>query len=166
MLKICRRIRPVSGYGGVGILEALDVMAQMRFEPAVTPIAERFPGLEVEALPGHLKFLDKGIKGINWLTILGERWVEAAGGLDCLRAQLDDRTFPFYRYDGGLMIQAGPKPQIGDVRTNRWPTHYIALAKVLKKIQIQDHWSFHHGGPGRRMHKKESLAWLFRFDGK
>lgn len=25
------------------------------------------------------------------------------------------------------MIQAGPKPQIGDVTMNRWSQHYVAL---------------------------------------
>jgi hypothetical protein len=57
------------------------------------------------------------------------------------------------------------KPQIGDVKAGRWPQHYVTLAKVLKKIQIKDHYPFHFGGPGRLDHAA-SLAWLFRFDGK
>jgi hypothetical protein len=66
------------------------------------------------------------------------------------------------------MIQAGPKPQIGDVTTNRWPQHYVTLAKVLKPIQIKEHYGFHVGdGRGsRRMYSEASEAWLFRFDGK
>ena len=36
------------------------------------------------------------------------------------------------------MIQAGPKPQIGDVTLNRWPQHYVTLAKVLKRVP-QEH---------------------------
>ena len=45
------------------------------------------------------------------------------------------------------------------------PKHYVTLAKVLKKIQIKDHYPFHFGGPGR-MNQEASKAWLFRFDGK
>src|SRR6185369_11121261 len=104
----------------------------------VRQIGERFPGLEVESAACHCNHLNTGIKGINWLTILGQRWIEAAGGLDYLRARLDD-NFTFHQFEGGLMIQAGQKPQIGDVRANRWPKHYVTLAKVLKKIQIKEH---------------------------
>jgi hypothetical protein len=67
------------------------------------------------------------------------------------------------------MIQAGPKPQIGDITTNRWPQHYVTLAKVLKPIQIKVHGEFHRGDPSgvqKRMDHEASLAWLFRFDGK
>lgn len=164
VLDLCKRIKPLSGYGGIGILEALDLATRDRFQPAVRPVAERFPGVEIENRTAHTTWLKDGIKGVNWLTILGDRWVQAAGGLEYLRMRLDD-NFTFYPYDGGLMIQAGYKPQIGDARANLWPKHYVTLAKVLKKIQISDHRPFHLGGPGR-MDQEASMAWLFRFDGK
>jgi Protein of unknown function (DUF3396) len=162
--KICQRIKPVSGYGGVGILHPLDIRAGNRVASMVRPLAERFPGLEINAPIEEALSVTEGIKGVNWLTILGERWIEAAGGHDYLRARLDD-NFSFHRYDGGLMIQAGPKPQIGDAEANRWPKHYVTLAKVLKKIQVTEHWAFHWGGPGTMDHDA-TLAWIFRFDGK
>ena len=164
VLRICQRIKPVSGYGGVGILQPLDIRASHRVQSMVQPLADRFPGLEINEPGATALSVPKGIKGINWLTILGERWLDAAGGLDYLRVRLDD-NFTFHRYDGGLMIQAGPKPQIGDAEANRWPRHYVTLAKVLKKIQVTDHWRFHWDGPGRMDHEA-TLAWLFRFDGK
>ena len=67
------------------------------------------------------------------------------------------------------MIQAGPRPQIGDVATNRWPRHYVTLARVLMPIQIKDHRPFHFGDPTgsqKPMDHEASLAWLFRLDGK
>ncbi|WP_437897163.1 type VI immunity family protein [Sorangium sp. So ce124] len=164
VVEASRSLRPLSGYGGIGALEALDLATSDRHQPVVRLIAERFPGIEVESRTAHTIWLKDGIKGVNWLTILSDRWVEAAGGLDYLRIRLDD-TFVFYPYDGGLVIQAGPKPQIGDVQANRWPRHYARLAKVLKRIQITNHRPFHLGGPGR-MDKAASMAWLFRFDGK
>lgn len=164
VLDLCERIKPLSGYGGIGVLEALDLATRDRFQPAVRSIAERFPGAEVESRTAHTLWLKDGIKGVNWLTILSDRWVQAAGGLDYLRIRLDD-DFIFYRYNGGLMIQAGSKPQVGDAQANRWPRHYVTLARVLKKIQITDHRPFHLGGPGR-MDQEASMAWLFRFDEK
>jgi hypothetical protein len=164
VLKICQRIQPLSGYAGLGVLESTDGYARDKFQPIVRKIAERFPGLEVESRTAHTLYLGKGIKGVNWLTILGERWIKEMGGLDSLRTCLGE-PFGFYPYEGGVIIQAGPKPQIGDVQANRWPQHYVTLARVLKRIQIENHRPFHFGGPGRMDHEA-SKAWLFRFDGK
>lgn len=164
VLKLCQRIQPLSGYAGLGVLEPHDGYAQDKFQPVVREIAERFPGLEVESRTAHTLYLHKGIKGINWLTILGERWLKEMEGIDFLRAQLDE-SFGFYPFDGGVIIQAGLKPQIGDAQANRWPQHYVKLAKVLKDLQIKEHRPFHFAGPGK-MDRQASLAWLFRFDGK
>jgi hypothetical protein len=164
VVKLCRKIRPLSGYAGLGVLESPEGYTQDKFQPIVREIAERFPGLEIEAPVEHTLNLRKGIKGVNWLTILSDRWIKEMDGLDSLRARLGE-SFGFYPYEGGVVIQAGPKPQIGDVQANRWPQHYVKLAKVLKKIQVKDHHPFHFGGPGRMNHEA-TLAWLFRFDGK
>jgi hypothetical protein len=51
------------------------------------------------------------------------------------------------------------------VKADRWPTHYITLAKVLKPIQIKNHYPMHFGGVGG-LERDETLAWVFRFDGK
>jgi hypothetical protein len=168
VLSFANRLRPLSGYAGVGVLESIDFDARQESGDAVRKIAERFPGLEIEDHIGHTICVQKGIKGVNWLTLLGTRWVQEIGGLDYLRIRLGD-DFKLSAYDGGLMIQVGPKPQIGDVAANRWPRHYVTLAKVLKPIQIKDHSEFHRGDPmgvQKRMDHEASLAWLFRFDGK
>ena len=168
VLSAAKRLRPLSGYAGIGVLQPLDFHAAEPDLATVREIAERFPGLEIENPAWHVNYIDKGIKGVNWLTLLGNRWVEEIGGLDYLRIRLGE-DFKLRPYDGGLMIQAGPRPQIGDVTTNRWPQHYVTLAKVLKPIQIKVHGAFHFGDPTgsqKRMDHEASLAWLFRFDGK
>ena len=171
VLNLAKRLRPLSGYAGIGVLEPLDVYDRQPYMPTVRQIAERFPGLEIESTYVHTIHLGEGIKGVNWLTILGDRWIQQIGGLDYLRIRLGD-DFKLTSYDGGLMIQAGPKPQIGDVTTNRWPRHYVTLAKVLKPIQIKEHYAFHlddpdpMGAPRLDAVSNSSEAWLFRFDGK
>ena len=169
VLRLAKRLRPLSGYAGIGVLEPLDVYDRQPYMATVRQIAERFPGLEVESTYVHVIHLGEGIKGVNWLTLLGERWTQQIGGLDYLRIRLGD-DFKLTPYDGGVMIQAGPKPQIGDVTKSCWPQHYITLAKVLKPIQIKEHYAFHLGDPdpsgAPRMDSEASEAWLFRFDGK
>jgi Protein of unknown function (DUF3396) len=167
VLSYANWLHPLSGYAGIGVLESLDGSRQP-VQGTVRQIAERFPGLEIEDRIGHEIYLRKGIKGVNWLTLLGDRWVQEIGGLDYLKMRLGDE-FKLSPYEGGLMIQAGPKPEIGDVTINRWPQHYVTLAKVLKPIQIKGHGEFHWGdgvGFQKRMDLEASEAWLFRFDGK
>lgn len=168
VLSFANRLHPLSGYAGIGVLESIDFDARQASGDTVRQIAERIPGLEIEHYIGHAIYVGKGIKGINWLTLLGDRWVQEIGGLDYLRIRLGD-DFKLSPYDGGLMIQAGPRPQLGDVTTNRWPQHYVTLAKVLKPIQLKVHGAFHRGDPTgvqKRMDHEASMAWLFRFDGK
>ena len=167
VLSFAKRLRPLSGYGGIGVQEPLDYGARIPSMVTVRQLAERFPGLEIESPHIHTIHVGAGIKGVNWLTILADRWVQQIGGFDYLHTRLDD-DFELIPYDGGVMIQAGPKPQLGDVTTNRWPQHYVALAKLLKPIQIKEHYSFHTGDvPGSgRIDSEASEAWIFRFDGK
>lgn len=164
---ICERLKPISGYAGLGLLQPLDILAGGPGQALVRTLGERFPGFEIEARPVTCNHVGKGIKGINWLTILSDRWIEEMGGLDYLRIRLDEPTFPFHRYDGGVIIQAGAKPQIGDATKDLWPAPYITLTKVLKKIQIKEHYAFHvRMSKGQIMDRDATLAWLFRFDGK
>ncbi len=168
VLSFAKVLHPLSGYAGIGVLEPLDDYARQPFQGTVRQIAERFPGLEVEDRIGHGIVAAKGIKGANWLTILGDRWVQEIGGFDYLRIRLGE-DFKLTPYDGGLVIQAGLKAQIGDATTNRWPQRYVTLARVLKPIQVKDHGAFHFGDPTgiqKPMDHEASLAWLFRFDGK
>jgi len=51
VLTFAKRLRPISGYGGVGVLEPLDLGARDVFLSTVRQIAERFPGLEIENPP-------------------------------------------------------------------------------------------------------------------
>jgi Protein of unknown function (DUF3396) len=165
VLPICKRLRPVSGYAGIGFLMPMTFEGCRDSELLLLPLAKRFPGIEVDGPYTSAIHLKKGIKGVNWLTILGDHWIEEAGGLDYLRIRLEEPNFPFYPYDGGLIIQAGPRPQIGDAKRNIWPQHYVTLAKVLKKIQVQKHYSFFTGKQGR-FDNETVMEWLCRFDGK
>ena len=165
VLRVCKRLRPLSGYGGISVVESPNAYEANEFQPIVCSIAERFPGIEVEDRPGHTNHVLEGIKGVNWLTVLGERWVRELGGIDYLRIRLGE-SFGFYIYDGGVVIQAGPKAQIGDKEKGRWPQQYVTLARVLKKVQVKDHYPMHFGGPGRRLDHEATKAWLFRFDNK
>lgn len=167
VLCVAKRIQAFHGYAGVGFLLPVSLSAAMGGETILSPFAMRFPGIEVDSPVTSAGDCTHAIKGVNWLTVLSDHLVEEAGGLDYLRVRLDEPTFPFFKYDGGLIIQAGARPEIGDTQEDRWPRHYVTIAKVLKKIQVTSHYSLHWKIPGvKRMNREETPAWIFRFDGK
>jgi len=175
LLDICRTLQPVSGYGGIGIIESPDRVISSRLEPLVYQWARHFPGLEADyPIPHSLWLTDgreggrDGIKGGNWLTVLGDRYLPELGGADKVEADLAalDSQFVVRRYDGGVLIQAGPRPQLGDAPRDVWPSLYVKLARYLKPIRVINHNAFQHGGSGERFDKANSEAWLRRFDDK
>jgi hypothetical protein len=169
LLALCRKLKPVSGYGGIGIAESPDNLISSRYEPIVYQMAQRFPGLEADYPISHGIWQRKGsggIKGVNWLTVVGDRWLPQLGGADALQTALAalDSRFLVHRFDGGVMIQAGPRPQLGDAARDVWPELYVKLAKLLRPIRITEHRPFHQAGAGPRFDLERSEAWLRRFD--
>ena len=163
---LVRRSLPVAapdqGYAGIGFLESPDPGVKTLAEPMVYALAQRFPGIEVDRPLIHLLYLSDGIKGVNWLTALGLRWVEAMGGAPVLRATLP-KAFVFHPFDGGLLIQAGPAPQAGERNQKIWPVLYPDLARLLKPIRIKEHGCFDYYGPDR-FTEETTMEWLNRFD--
>ena len=161
-LRFAEIMQPYHGYGGYGFGEPSDLALRDAAQPDIHAMAQRFPGVEVDRPVRHLPYLAVGIKGVNWLTVLGQHWVAAIGGEAHLRSLLDER-FLFHRYDDGLIIQAGPAPQLGDVNQYLWPDAYTALSRVLRPIRISKHGSFDNYGE-HRFTAETTLEWLGRLD--
>lgn len=170
---ICDDLKPTSGYGGISVNESWDTSISSKYEPYVYRWAQRFPGLEVDYTSSHSIWLRKGregsrpgVKGADWLTIIGDRFLAEMGGRDAFCAGLTalDARFSVVTYDGGLIIQAGPRPDLGDVERGAWPELYVKLSKYLKPIRISQHRPFQYEGPGERFDLARSEAWLRRFD--
>jgi hypothetical protein len=175
VLEICRKLQPDSGYGGIGVIESPDNGISHRWEPVIYELAQRFPGLEADFPIDHGLWLVQGrddgrsgIKGVNWLTVVADRYLDELGGAARVEADVRalDSRFIVHGWGGGLMIQAGERPELGDAERDRWPELYVKLAKYLKPLRITQHRPFGHAGPGPRFgnDSKEALAWLRRFD--
>jgi len=158
----CDRIRPVHGYGGFTFLESSDLEVKSMAQPLIKSLAIRFPGIDVDRPLVHLLHVAHGIKGVNWLTFLGPHWLEAAGGRAALRKALPE-AFVFYDCGGGLLIQAGPLPQMGDRNQKIWVSFYPELSRLLKPIRVKEHRPLDYFGPNR-FDKESTMEWLTRFD--
>lgn len=174
-LEICRKLKPVSGYAGIGVLQSPFVTISQRYEPLIYQLAQRFPGLEAEFPLQHGIWLAKGreggkpgIKGVNWLTVVADQLLAELGGADAVAADLAalDPRFIVHRWDGGVVIQAGDHPELGDVKRDAWPELYVKLARYLKPIRITRHGPCGFPGPGDRFGNgsEAAKAWLRRFD--
>lgn len=132
----CEYLQPFHGYGGMAAISHVShsKARESRRELSVYALARRFPGLEVDYPVSHLRHLGKGIKGVNWLTVLSETWLEALGGKASLRERLGE-LFVFHDFTGGTLIQAGPHPQLGDVNRRNIPAPYQKLSRLLKPIR-------------------------------
>ena len=169
---ICQRLRPVSGYGGVGIVESPDTYISEKFEPVVFQWAQRFPGLEVDYPTSHSIALGQGrngqagIKGCNWTTVICDRFLDEMGGRGAVRSAISglDARYIVYEYDDGIIIQAGGHPVLGDTERDSWPELYVKLAKYLMPIRIFQHRPFQYDGPEERFDLSRSQEWLRRFD--
>ena len=159
--RFCNLLHPYHGYAGLAVISPIAYWAAREVELSVYPIARRFPGLEVDYPISHVRHLENGIKGVNWLTILADNWLEKLGGKSHLQIQLG-KDFIFYDYPGGVIIQAGTHPQVGDVNRQNIPEHYRKLSRLLKPIRV-DYPDVLHGDP-RGFNQERTQEWFNRFD--
>lgn len=162
VLELCGHLSPVHGYGGLGLMESFDMGVESNFQPAVYAIARRFPGLEVDRPSSHSRYLRDAIKGVNWLTLVGEPFLPRLGGLSALEAALG-ADIEVKKYPGGVLIQAGPRPRMGDANDCRIPEPYRRVARALRPIRVESVGSLHNAGTSR-FTAETSDEWLRRFD--
>jgi len=159
----CKRLSPYHGYGGLALIRSVDSGEAKWAEPLVYPLLQRFPGLEIDAPHSHKIYCVEGIKGINWLTMLSDTFLQKLGGKVALRAQLDD-DFIFYDYPRGVMIQAGPFPQIGDMEQGNIPKQYQKLYHLVKSVQTDKLKHIVVEVPEGVNAKEFTQQWLHRFE--
>jgi hypothetical protein len=155
----CQRLNPFHGYAGFTILSSSDTRMESKMAKAVYTLAQRFPGLEVDYPVSHSMYLQEGIKGVNWLTCLEERWLKELGGIGELRQRLGDE-FIFHEYDGGIVIQAGPYPEVGDRNRQIAVNLYGKLSHVLGAIRVE------YPVPILGFDATSTAEWFHRFDEK
>ncbi|MCF6204536.1 MAG: DUF3396 domain-containing protein [Methylococcaceae bacterium] len=159
----CKRLSPYHGYGGLGLIRSVDSGYARLAEPLVYLLIRRFPGLEIDDPSSHKIYCVEGIKGINWLTILSDTFLQKLGGKAALQSQLDD-DFIFYDFLGGVMIQAGPFPQIGDMEQGNIPKQYQKLYHLVKSVQTDNYNAGYIDTPEGVNAKEFALQWLHRFE--
>lgn len=105
------------------------------------------------------------IRTINWLTILDDTFVETLGGLDRIRSELGD-TCPVHVFNGGVVIQAGPRPKPGDVNYGEVLEDYRKVSNLTRILRFEN-FTGRNGlltVPPPLDSVVETLKWIRRFD--
>jgi hypothetical protein len=127
---------------------------------------KRFPGFDFQngvRFSLEAESVHNRIKSVNWLTILNDALVEELGGLETMRSALEP-VCKVHNYPGGVVIQAGAYPQIGDTYQNDIPEAYRLVAHYTRSIRFESYRSGLFRVPHNLDKGEETQDWLRRFD--
>jgi hypothetical protein len=160
----CRILKPYCGYAGIGAIQSVEEAERERTAYDVYPIAMRFPGVEIEDAGSVARRMGSHIKGVNWLTALSDEVLAPIGGRQALLAHLDE-NFRIMEYEGGVLIQAGPSPELGDVNRQQIPRFYRELSRLVRPLRMKypEGASFIRS-PDPDENTEATNRWLARFD--
>jgi hypothetical protein len=165
LLKCCNRLNATHGYAGLALALPHEFA---RWEPYELKLAQQYYGLEIDdpVSTGLMTEGWKGIKGVNWYTVLGGHYVEKLGGNQAIRSHLTDPAFRFYDFaGGGLVIRAGDGPEMGPVAHGA-PPLYVAVNQVVRDVRTTVIRSMGLGSNAGELRFNRHLTdlWLRRFD--
>lgn len=163
VLAWCERLQPVHGSAGFCFSYPVGLKPDPRYTWA---LLQRCPGIDhsyTQMFSVEAEKTYNRIKGVNWLTVLSDPLVAELGGLAAIQAQLAEKC-RIKTYRGGIIIIAGPVPQLGDRYLNFIPTRYQAVARVTRPIRFEDYQRAFIELPEPFDEKRESMKWIRRFD--
>jgi hypothetical protein len=159
-----------SGYAGYA-LNFYGQAALQLYQPAQRFLAEacsKFPGFDWDGgglIPRILRYRPESrgflplVKRANCLNLVSGDAVEALGGPEHVRERLQsDASIRVTAMQGGLAVQAGDAPQIGDGERDALRA-YRNVARVLRPVRIEE-----IDGLGASFMAKATNEWLNALD--
>jgi Protein of unknown function (DUF3396) len=91
----------------------------------------RHPGVDIVRVPDDARALGGGaVKGVGWLTLLGQAIVDQRGGVSSVRRQLG-AGIEVIETKNGVIVKAGPWPEAGDVNRGDTLPLYARVYEVV-----------------------------------
>ncbi|MGU7774003.1 type VI immunity family protein [Burkholderia sp. MR1-5-21] len=167
-----RRLNAVSGYAGYAVNLSLAKTAEN--VPTEYQLAKQMIALDVGEPLLQAARLRNGIKTVGWLTALNAELLGKAGGLNMLRNELPPNWYALYDLNGGVVIQAGRRPESGSSVEGDEdgppvpPANYVILNAAVKAVRVPTVWQLQVGQAGSASPffatTAESDDWLRRYD--
>lgn len=146
------------GYAGYSLSQSMVRIAAQANEPYLIAAAGHFLGVEVEDDSGTRLSCTNAIKGVNWLTMIDDSLVKRLGGQQAIVAQLGEEI-AVVNMPWGLLIQAGPMPELGVVNAGQTLPLYRRVNQVLRPVRVAVHMDF-----GVEFEAARTRNWMTRFD--
>lgn len=164
LVNCCKRLKAAQGYAGFSLALPHEYP---RWEPYELKEAQKYYGLEIDKPTNTVLMIDewRGIKDVNWYTILGQPYVEKLGGIGAIKAKLSASEFGLYDYGSGVAIRAGGEPVMAPVATGL-PPFYVAVNNVVRDVRTTQIRSMGFGSNAGELRFNLRLTdlWMRRFD--
>jgi hypothetical protein len=143
-LELAGLLKPCFGSAGLALSAPVHAGGnQMHAAYAAYPFLKRFPGVDsgeasyvADEISHFYPETVGGMTTINWLNAVDEPTLELCGGDAAARAAFGVPDYPVYGFDGGIVVQAGPNPQMGDNQIGLPVPHYAHVARFFKPARM------------------------------
>lgn len=150
-----------SGHAGFAL--SLSPYHQEKSDRAAWGLSIQHPGLDISrSVVDSVALRREGIKGVNWLTMLGREFADRLGGIKALRQQLTD-SVGVLPVTAGVILQAGPAPLWGHVNRGELLPDYRSVYNAVASLQepiIERYGALDLPGGD---HRDKTKMWLRRF---
>lgn len=154
-------------HGHASFAYNLSLVRKEPNESTEAVMASKMNALDVGNVAGsYEEGINDHIKTIGWLTAINKEMVERADGMFEINSELPRNWFAKYDYGNGIVIQAGPEPEIAPVELDPKPALYVLPNMALKKLRMAKIDDLHHGSKDGepRLVGWTANQWLSRFD--
>jgi Protein of unknown function (DUF3396) len=130
------RLKFATGNAGFSVNMYLDGIGNDREEGShIYMLSRRFDGLDLGVPWDSAYYAKHGLRTINWLTFIGDDIIERINGRDAVKGSLP-QGIPVTDLDHGLMIQAGPRPILGDTNRQEDLGDYYRVGRALRPFAL------------------------------
>jgi hypothetical protein len=144
-----------SGHAGLSFNGEPDLLSE---QEQFRALCFRYPGMDIPD-PFLPSYIGTRVKGVHWLTFLGQPVLSELGGAAGLRARLHSPGTTVQELEGErAVVTLGPWPEAGDTEQGRTLPAYRELARVLEP------WLYHEESRHEHLQVPEHVRrWERRF---
>jgi hypothetical protein len=158
-----RKLAFASGYAGFSFNRAEESDFEGTSRDKSAALSHRFYGIDVESLSTTLYAIPQGIKSAGWLTLVGDKWLGELGGAQALSRSLPPEV-AVHPLAFGVLLQAGPRPSLGDRNRREDLPLYRAVGRVLAPVRSPSHPPYLYKSAVEGEDEGWTSEWLARFD--
>lgn len=134
---LAQTLQPFHGTAGLTLSSPITPGWQQSAGDTLYELLQRFPGLETGYAWQMSAALGERMGPVNWLTAVHHDLLALCGGAGTVKQNLPAQLCTTFDFKTGLIIQAGPGPQLGDREAQVPIPAYQAVAAVLRPARIE-----------------------------